>query len=135
MNGNRGSDLKRKFQQLTVTRFSSKVSEFLNRVRHASCFADFIFRLRFGTPILMAALAAPTAGWAATGLTLANQGKSRYQIVLPTNALPSERYAAEELQKYFEKINDAKLPIVTDQSPPSSHEILLGDNQRLQKLG
>jgi hypothetical protein len=67
--------------------------------------------------------------------TLVAKGKSRYQIVLATNALPSERYAAEELQQYLQKITGAKLPIVSDQSAATSHEILLGDNQRLQKLG
>jgi hypothetical protein len=34
-------------------------------------------------------------------VTIANKGQSPYRIVIATNALPSERYAAEELQRYL----------------------------------
>ena len=40
---------------------------------------------------------------ASAALTLADQGKSPYRIVLATNAIPSERYAAEELQRCRER--------------------------------
>jgi len=46
-------------------------------------------------------------------LTLADKGQSSYRIVIPAAAIPSERYAAQELQRYLEKISGAKLPIVT----------------------
>src|ERR1051325_9464804 len=71
----------------------------------------------------------------AAALTLAAKGKSSYRIVIATNAPASERYAAEELQRYLEKLSGAKLPIITDAEPPSSREILLGDNTHLQKPG
>ena len=67
-------------------------------------------------------------------LTLVEKGRSLYRIVLATNALPAERYAAEELQRYLERISGAKLPIVSDADKPSRHEILLGDNARLRML-
>jgi hypothetical protein len=67
-------------------------------------------------------------------LTLAANGQSRYRIVLPAQAIPSERYAADELQRYLEWISGAKLPIVTDAEPPQSCEILLGDNAHLRRL-
>ena len=67
-------------------------------------------------------------------VTLADKGKTRYRIVVPANAIPSERYAAEELQRYLEKMSSAKLPIVTDSEKPSSREILLGDNSHLARL-
>src|SRR5438270_6589263 len=73
---------------------------------------------------------------AASGaVTLADGGKSPYRIIVPTSALPSERYAAEELQKYLEKLSGASLPIAADSEAPDSNEILLGDNARLAKLG
>jgi hypothetical protein len=72
---------------------------------------------------------------AAPSLTLATDGKSAYRIVIATNALPSERYAAEELQAYLEKITRAKLPIVSDAERSASREILLGDNAHLRQLG
>lgn len=66
-------------------------------------------------------------------LTLADEGKSDYRIVIPELAIPAERYAAEELQYYLEKISGVKLPIVSDAEKPTSREILLGDNARLGK--
>ncbi|NOS72005.1 MAG: DUF4838 domain-containing protein [Verrucomicrobia bacterium] len=67
-------------------------------------------------------------------VTLADKGQSKYRIVVPAAAIPSERYAAEELQRYLEKISGAKLPIVTDAEKPTAREILLGDNTHLAKL-
>src|SRR5207302_7101973 len=54
-------------------------------------------------------------------------GKSNYRIIVSASAIPSEHYAAEELQRYIEKMSGAKLPIVTDAEPRTSHEIPLGD--------
>jgi len=64
-------------------------------------------------------------------------GKMRapyYRIVVADNAVPSERYAAEELQRYLERLSGAKLPIVSDAESIQSREILLGDNAHLRKL-
>lgn len=66
---------------------------------------------------------------------LVQNGKSRYQIVVASDAIPSERYAAEELQRYVEKITAAKIPIVADAAKASKTEILLGANARTRKLG
>ena len=68
-------------------------------------------------------------------LTLAENGISHYQIVVSSNAIPSERYAAEELQRYLEKISGAKLPLISDAKPSNTREILIGDNAHLQSLG
>lgn len=67
-------------------------------------------------------------------LTIANKGQSQYRIVVSASAIPAELYAAEELQRYLEKMSGAKLPIVTDAEKPRAHEILLGDNSHLAKL-
>ncbi|MBS7617481.1 DUF4838 domain-containing protein [Candidatus Bathyarchaeota archaeon] len=66
---------------------------------------------------------------------LVDEGKSPYRIIIPADAVPSERYAAEELQKYLEHISVVKLPIVTDDQPMTQCEILLGDNKHLRSLG
>jgi hypothetical protein len=66
-------------------------------------------------------------------LTLADNGKSPYQIIIASNAPPAERYAAEELQKYLEKITGAKLPIATDAAEAGTREILLGESAHLDK--
>ncbi|MBI2947701.1 MAG: DUF4838 domain-containing protein [Verrucomicrobia bacterium] len=68
-------------------------------------------------------------------LVITEKGQSKYRIVISAQAIPSERYAAEELQSYVQQIGGVKLPIVIDQEPTSAQEILLGDNARLRKLG
>lgn len=50
-----------------------------------------------GLALLTCLLLLPFA--APADLTLAANGKSSYRIVVATNAIPSERYAAEELQQ------------------------------------
>lgn len=51
---------------------------------------------------------------AAEPITLANDGKSGYVILLDTNASVVERFAAQELRDYFERITGARLPIVAE---------------------
>lgn len=70
------------------------------------------------------------AGTLQADLTLANQGHSPYRIVIPTDAIPSERYAASQLQHYLKLISKVELPIVTDDTDPQSHEVLLGQTRR-----
>ena len=66
-------------------------------------------------------------------LTLAENGTSPFRIVIPAQAIPSERYAAEELQSYLLKISGAKLPILTDSESAGKHEIVLGETSRARK--
>ena len=84
--------------------------------------------------LLWIALILPLIGAARGDVRLANDGKSRYRIVLATNALPSEIYAAEELQRYLERLSGARLEIVADTEPFQAREILLGDNLHLGRL-
>ncbi len=67
-------------------------------------------------------------------ITLAEKGKSEYRIVIPSDATPSERYAADELQRYLERMTGARFPMATDSEPATAREILIGDNSRLKKL-
>jgi len=68
-------------------------------------------------------------------IEIAKGGKSPYVIVLPADASPSTRHAAQELQHFLKQMTDAELPIVADNSPAREEEILLGNNRRLQDLG
>ena len=94
------------------------------------------FRSAWGKNGLILAVAT----WLVSGLPvcgaliLADKGKSSYQIIISTNALPAERYAAEELQRYLKKISGATLPIATDDQRPTAREIILGDNAHLRSL-
>lgn len=69
------------------------------------------------------------------GLCVAEDGRSNYRIVIAKAALPSTRYAAEELQKHLKQICGAELPIVDDTQPAQPHEILVGRSSRLKELG
>jgi hypothetical protein len=93
------------------------------------------FRRRFIATISLFSWLTAISSGAASIVTIATAGRSDYRIVVSNNAIPSERYAAEELQRYLGKITGAKLPIVTDSTRPSSREICLGDNGHLRKLG
>jgi hypothetical protein len=81
---------------------------------------------------LAAMLGLPTLAQA--DLTIAGKGAGGYRIVIAAEAPPSERYAAEELRQYLQKMSGASLAIVTDSEPVQSREILLGDNSHLRGL-
>ncbi|MCC7474629.1 MAG: DUF4838 domain-containing protein [Pirellulales bacterium] len=59
-------------------------------------------------------------------VTLFQNGKSLYQIVIAAKPSAAERHAAEELQHYFEQATGAKLPIVADDQPRREEEIVIG---------
>jgi len=86
--------------------------------------------IRFCLLLILFAISAS----ARADVTLADKGRSRHRIVVAADAIPSERYAAEELQRCLERLSGVKLHIVTDAEKTTSHEILLGDNTHLRKL-
>ena len=63
--------------------------------------------------LLLAVAMGLTLGAAET-MTLAERGKSaEYRIVVPKDASAAQNYAAEELQKYVERLTGVKLPVET----------------------
>lgn len=67
-------------------------------------------------------------------LVLAENGRSAYRIVVASDASPSTRHGAEELQTFLEQMTGAKLPIVADAEPVGEREIMLGDSRHLRSL-
>lgn len=65
---------------------------------------------------------------------LATKGVSKWRIVVGEKASSSEKYAAKELQSFFEKISGAKLPVVDDSGPVRKQEFIIGDNSHLRSL-
>jgi hypothetical protein len=64
------------------------------------------------------------------GLTLARRGQpANCVIVRPAAASPSQRYAAEELQRTLRLLTGVELPIATDAQPLPEKAILLGDTR------
>jgi hypothetical protein len=68
---------------------------------------------------------------AAAHLKLVEHGRSAYAIVIASDASPSERHAADELQMFLQKMSGAKLPISTG---PAPRMILVGDSPALRAL-
>ena len=66
--------------------------------------------------------------------TIASGGKSSYRIVIPANATDVERKAADELATYFQKISNARLPVVNESSHDQEREILIGQTNRTVRL-
>ena len=76
--------------------------------------------------LLWVALVTTAPFAAGQNLTLANDGKSDYQIIIPANASGSEKRGAAELQSHFERMCGVKLAIATDAAPLSAKAILIG---------
>ncbi|MEQ8530616.1 MAG: hypothetical protein RIB86_02110, partial [Imperialibacter sp.] len=68
-------------------------------------------------------------------ITLADKGQTLYRIVIPSAATADEQKAASVLQDYLLQISGAVLPIIEADRSRSSHEIVLGQNERLGELG
>ncbi len=73
--------------------------------------------------------------WGCLGqLTIVDQNQSDYRIIIPANPQPDEVKAAGELQKYLEKISGYRIPIMTDDQEPATHEIIIGKSRRLEQF-
>ena len=67
-------------------------------------------------------------------LVLAEGQTSLYRIIVPSASTLFEKRAAEVLQDYLLQISGAALPIIPANKHRSSHEIVLGQNERLDEL-
>ncbi|MDP4221819.1 MAG: DUF4838 domain-containing protein [Bacteroidota bacterium] len=67
-------------------------------------------------------------------IVLADKGLSAYRIVLPASATTYEQKAASVLQDYLLQISSTALPILPENKKGSPYEILLGQNERLNRL-
>lgn len=71
----------------------------------------------------------------AADMNLAVRGEpASYAIVIPEAASPSQRYAAEELRDFTERVTGVTLPIVTDAEPLPEKAILLGETRHTDAL-
>ncbi|HET9279739.1 MAG TPA: DUF4838 domain-containing protein [Flavitalea sp.] len=67
-------------------------------------------------------------------IILADNGYSRYSIVIPTHATAEEQKAATVLQNYLLQISGTALPVITADKHRSPHEVILGQNERLDEI-
>ncbi len=86
--------------------------------------------------ILIACIVLISAACAYAGdLCLVRDGRSDYSIVLPRDASPSQKHAADELQSFLLQISGAKLPIITESQALPERVILLGHRTDLGDEG
>ncbi len=71
-------------------------------------------RLLLHSLLFLIAFAQTTPALASAAFSVSSGDKSPPTIVIASNAPPAERYAAQELQRYVERITTLKLPIVED---------------------
>ncbi len=86
----------------------------------------------FSSALLMGQFESVAA--ADNNLTLVDQGRSDYTIVLPEKPTPVEKTAASELQTYLEKATGARLPIASEKEAAGEKKILVGATVKGQKL-
>lgn len=67
-------------------------------------------------------------------LTLTQQGKSDYTIVIGDRATITEWHGATELQKFIQEISKTFIPIKRDNEPVSGPMILVGRSSQLTKI-
>ena len=63
-------------------------------------------------------------------LVLAENGRSRYSIVISRNAEHGEDRGAKELALFLKEMTGAQIPIKGDDTPASDFEIVLGNTNR-----
>lgn len=81
-----------------------------------------------------ASAVAPTPGPAAS-IVLAQNGKSAYTIALASDAIPAEKTAAGELQKYLQQVTGVKLVVRPEaEVGPAVPQILVGAGKRAKSL-
>jgi hypothetical protein len=72
---------------------------------------------------------------AAQQLTLVQEGKSPYVIMLSAEASPSENRGAQEIQAHLQKMSGVQLPIVAADAAAPQRAILVGRGRHLDGLG
>lgn len=85
--------------------------------------------------VLVALLAGQPVFGAEGGLDLVREGEPVAEIVVEKNS-PKAAHAAEQIQKYLQKISGAKLPIVVEGTPAGlSTRIYVGRTQAAERAG
>ena len=71
----------------------------------------------------------------AKGLVLCQDGRTSYRIVIADSPSPSEKYAAQELQRFLQQMTDTQFPVSSDRTPLQAREIVIGYNRHLEQTG
>jgi hypothetical protein len=66
--------------------------------------------------------------------SIIRDGRTKWTIVVGTDASPSEVRAAQEMQHFLREMTDVIIPIADDGGPLAPGEIVVGNNQHLAQL-
>lgn len=107
-------------------------------------YRDVVHANEFGEQILCKIL---TAFWQSPGaetparsadvearLVIARNGSARYDIVIPEDATPAVRYAAQELQSLLREMSGARLPIVDEPDSDGGPALYIGPCHRTREV-
>ncbi|MBP6964506.1 MAG: DUF4838 domain-containing protein, partial [Armatimonadetes bacterium] len=67
----------------------------------------------------------------AAKITIADDGRSDYSIVVPSKPSPTEEFAAGELSRYLERMSGAQIPIVKRSSRLPDRAVIVGAQESL----
>lgn len=88
-------------------------------------------RLILSLIMLFALFAIQSVCWSAP-MKLADNGSAACTIVIPQQAEEAEKYAASELALFLKEITGVVFNVITDSTPASGSEIVLGNTNRLK---
>ena len=84
---------------------------------------------------VLAAIGAGVLAQPAEDLVIARRGQeAAATVVIRRDASPSERYAAEELVRYVEKMTSVRLPVIDDAQPLPARAVILGMTRHTSAL-
>ena len=98
-------------------------------------FGEYVLRIK--TPVTGGAeqtMEMPFTAGKRVEYTLFAEGKTDYAIVVGKDASESEKWAAQELQKYLKEVSGAEFPIQDEASASGDKVIVIGTNDRSAAL-
>jgi hypothetical protein len=96
----------------------------------------FYMERRFAFFFLMALMALGMVGSVlAADITLVQNGQPTATIVIAQRPTKAAQLAAYDLQYHVQKVTDAELPIVSDQTPVAGTRILIGESTATRAIG
>jgi hypothetical protein len=93
-------------------------------------YASRIRELALAVALMTFTATTPVGAEPLGALALAADGQTRYVIVIGKDASEAEKYAAKELGYFLKEMTGAAFPTVTDDTPVTEHEIVLGRTTR-----
>lgn len=112
---------------------NTKTNTEIAKLLRAGLTPRLIARLALAAMICLPALA-PCRAAGAAGITLAENGKSDYVVVLGASPTPAEKFAAETMAKYLKRVTGAEFPLVGEDTT-ATKTISIGNTRFAAETG